>query len=73
MAGPGMITLMRTEEYSTNAERELRIIRKDKDFTDFHITVGNRTFPCHKLTLAVNSPMLKGMLKANMTEVGKET
>ena len=69
MAGPGMITLTRTEEYSNNAERELREIRRDRDFTDIDIVVGERTFPCHRVTLAVNSPMLKRMLKSDMKEV----
>ena len=73
MAGPSMITLMRTEEYSDNAEQQLREMRSDRDFTDVNIIVGDRTFPCHRVTLAVNSPMLKRMLKSDMKEVREGT
>ena len=59
MAGPGIISFVRTEKYSSDVAEELDQIRRDLDFVDFTITIHNKRFPCHKLMLAAHSPCSK--------------
>ena len=73
MAGPDRVYLKRTEKYSAFVGEELQQIRRDLDFTDFQITVHETAFPCHKVTIAVHSPVLKAMLKSKMYEVAKQS
>ena len=73
MAGPDKVYLKRTEKYSEFVGEELQQIRHDRDFTDFQITVNGTVFPCHKVTIAVHSPVLKAMLKSEMCEAAKQS
>ena len=73
MAGPDRVYFKRTEKYSEFVGEELQQIRRDRDFTDFQITVQETAFPCHKVTIAVHSPVLKAMLKPEMCEVAKQS
>ena len=73
MAGSDRVHLKQTAKYSTFVGEELQQIRRDRDFTDFQITVHETAFPCHKVTIAVHSPVLKAMLKSKMYEVAKQS
>ena len=72
MAGP-QISFTRTEKYSNHVAEELKQIIQDQDFTDFKLVVNEKELPCHKLTLALHSPLIKTMLKSDMAEVAKQS
>ena len=71
MAGPEIISFTRTEKYSASLAEEIQQMREDHDFTDFNITIKEQVLHCHKLMLAAHSPVLKAMIKAQMTEARK--
>ena len=73
MAGPNRVHLKRTEKYFEFVGEELQQIRHDRDFTDFQITIHETVLPCHKVTIAVHSPVLKAMLKSEMCEATKQS
>ena len=72
MAGPGIIAFTRTEKYSSDMAEELMQMREERVFSDFKITVEKADFPCHRLILAVNSPVLKAMMQTEMVEASKK-
>ena len=73
MAGPNMITITRSEKYSAFVGKQLMSMKEDGSFSDFGITVNEKTFPCHKLMLAVHSPVLRAMMKSDMVEAAKQS
>eukprot|EP00092_Neocalanus_flemingeri_P026659 GFUD01028902.1.p1 GENE.GFUD01028902.1~~GFUD01028902.1.p1 ORF type:complete len:376 (-),score=92.46 GFUD01028902.1:64-1107(-) len=45
----------------------------DMAFTDFRVVCSGKSFPCHKVFLAAQSPVLKAMIDSNMKEAIEET
>ena len=72
MAKP-QIAFTRTKKYCDHVADKLDQIINDQDFTDFKLTVKGEALYCHKLTLAIHSPVLCAMLKSEMSEVSKQT
>ena len=72
MAKP-QITFTRTKKYCDHVTDKLDEIINDQDFTDFTLTVKGEALHCHKLTLAVHSPVLRAMLKSKMSEVDEQS
>ena len=72
MAGPGMLSLSRTEKYCTKLADEVVKLRSEKALMDFKIHVKDDIFPCAKFVMAAHSPMLRAMLTSDMTEVAKQ-
>ena len=68
-----MITITRSEKYSAFVGKELMSMKEDGSFSDFGITVNEKTFSCHKLMLAVHSPVLRAMMKSDMVESAKQS
>ena len=68
-----MITFTRTKTYSSNLAKELMEMKEDRFLSDFQITIDDKPIPCHKLMLAAHSPVIKGMLRSNMSEVAKQS
>ena len=73
MASPKMISLRKTKKYSSHVDDEVQQIREDRDFTDFNITINEEVLPCHRMTLAINSPVLKAVLKSEITEASSQS
>ena len=72
MAGPGMLSLTRTEKYCTKLADEVMKLREEKCLMDFKIHVKDDEFPCAKFVMAAHSPMLRAMLTSDMAEVAKQ-
>ena len=72
MAGPGMLSLSRTEKYCTKVADEILQLRGEKALFDFKIHVKDDVIPCSKFVMAVHSPMLRAMLTSDMAEVAKQ-
>ena len=72
MAGPGMLSLSRTEQYCTKVADEMLQLRGEKALFDFKIHVKDDVIPCSKFVMAVHSPMLRAMLVSDMAEVAKQ-
>ena len=72
MAGPGMLSFMRTDKYCTKLADEILKLRGEKALMDFKIHVKDDVFPCTKFVMAVHSPMLRAMLASDMAEVAKQ-
>ena len=72
MAGPGMLSLSRTEKYCTKLADEVVKLRSEKALMDFKIHVKDDEFPCAKFVMAAHSPMLRAMLTSDMAEVAKQ-
>ena len=72
MAGPGMLSLTRTEKYCTKLADEVMKLRGEKSLIDFKIHVKDDEFPCAKFVMAAHSPMLRAMLTSDMAEVAKQ-
>ena len=68
-----MITFTRTKNYSSTMAKELMEMKEDRFLSDFQITIDDKPIPCHKLMLAAHSPVIKGMLRSNMSEVAKQS
>ena len=68
----GTVKFPRTSKYSSVEADKRRHIREQKMFVDFHILIGEHTFPCHKLVLATHSDFMEAMFNANMTEMSKQ-
>eukprot|EP00092_Neocalanus_flemingeri_P108629 GFUD01139511.1.p1 GENE.GFUD01139511.1~~GFUD01139511.1.p1 ORF type:complete len:367 (-),score=100.47 GFUD01139511.1:32-1075(-) len=45
----------------------------DMAFTDFRVVCSGKSFPCHKVFLAAQSPVLKAMIDSNMKEAIEAT
>ena len=67
-----MISLSRTMKYSSTLAEELASMREEKLLMDFTIQLQEESVPCHKLILAINSPVLKSMLICGMAEAAQE-
>ena len=72
MAGPGMLSLSRTEKYCTKLADEVMKLRGEKALMDFRIHSKDDEFPCAKFVMAAHSPMLRAMLISDMAEVAKQ-
>ena len=72
MAGPGMLSLSRTEKYCTKLADEVMKLRNERALMDFKIHVKDDEFPCAKFVMAAHSPMLHAMLTSDMAEVAKQ-
>ena len=72
MARP-QISFTRTKRYCDHVADKLDQISNDEDFTDFNLTVKGVALPCHKLTLAVHSPVFHAMLRCDMSEAAKQS
>ena len=72
MAGPGMLSLSRTEKYCTKLANEVMKLRNEKALVDFKLHVKDDEFPCAKFIMAAHSPMLRAMLTSDMAEVAKQ-
>ena len=72
MAGPGMLSLSRTERYCTKLADEIMSLRSEKCLVDFKIHVKDDEFSCAEFIMAAHSPMLRAMLTSNMAEVAKQ-
>ena len=66
------ISVSRSDAYSSCLATELTLLREEEELTDFTITSGSRSFRCHRLMLAASSPVLKAMLRSQMSETIKE-
>ena len=62
------ILLSRSKKFVSRLCDEFFILHNDRDLTDFTLQTGGKAFECHRVLLAVNSPVLKGMLKSQMKE-----
>ena len=62
MAGPGMLSLYRTETYCTKFADEVMTLRSEKALMDFKIHVKDDVFQWSKFVMAAHSPMLRAML-----------
>ena len=67
------ISFTRTTKYCDYVAEKLNQIIDDQDFTDFTLTVKGEALRCHKLTLAVHSPVIHAMLKSGMSDVAKQS
>ena len=72
MAGPGMLSFIRTEKYCAKLADEVMELRGEKCLMDFKIHVKDDEFPCAKFVMAAHSPMLRAMLTSDMAEVAKQ-
>ena len=72
MAGPGMLSLYRTEKYCTRFADEVMKLRGEKALMDFKIHSKDDEFPCSKFVMAAHGPMLRAMLTSDMAEVAKQ-
>ena len=72
MAGPGMLSLTRTQKYCTKLADEMMKLRGEKALMDFKISIRDDTIPCSKFVMAAQSPMLRAMLTSDMAEVAKQ-
>ena len=72
MAGPGIISFIRTEKYSNQVVDELKCMFEENVLTDFSIHIKDRSIRCHKVVLAIHSPVLKAMLTTDMIEASKQ-
>ena len=52
--------------------KELMEMKEEHFLSDFQINIDDKPIPCHKLMLAAHSPVVKGMLRSNMSEVAKQ-
>ena len=68
-----MLTFTRTKKYSSNMAKELMEMKDDRFLSDFQINIDDKPILCHKLMLAAHSPVIKGMLRSNMSEVAKQS
>ena len=68
----GVILIPYTPTFSSQLGKELMSLRNDDEFIDFTVISGRKKFPCHRLMLAANSPVLKAMLKSKMSETTKK-
>ena len=69
---PRRISHPRTGKYSTFVVGKLKQLRDENILTDFKIQLKETVMVCHKLTLAVHSPVFQVMLTSNMEEVTKQ-
>ena len=72
MAGPAKVSLKRTEEYASDAAKMLKDVHGMRHFTDFSISSNGERFPCHKVVLTINSPVMMSMLTSDMREASQE-
>ena len=72
MAGPGMLSVSRTEKYCTKLADDIMKLRGEKSLRDFKIIVKDGEFQCAKFVLAAHSPMLLAMLNSEMEEATKK-
>ena len=69
---PGRISHPRTEKYSAFVAAKLEQLRNENILTDFKIHLKDSEITCHKLTLAVHSPVLLAAMTTNMAEAAKQ-
>ena len=72
MAGPGMLSISRTDKYCTKVADEIMNLRDEKALMDFKIHIKDDVIPCQKFVMAIHSPMLRAMLTSDMAEVAKQ-
>ena len=72
MAGPGMLSLSRTEKFCTKLADEVMKLRGEMALMDFKIHVKDDEIPCAKFVIAAHSPKLRAMLTSDMAEVAKQ-
>ena len=69
---PRRIFSPRTEKYSAFVAGKLRQLRDENIFTDFKIQLKDSEIACHRLTLAVHSPVLLAAMASNMVEAANQ-
>ena len=72
MAGPGILSLTKTQNSYSSMTKELVSIKEAGEFLDFKIWIKDDFIPCHKLVLALYSPYMRAMLMSNMVEATKQ-
>ena len=56
MAGPGMLSLARTQKYCTKLADEVMKLRDEKALVDFKICVKDDVIPCSKFVYGSSQP-----------------
>ena len=69
---PRQISRPRTEKYSAFVAGKLKQLRDENIFTDFKIQLRDSKLACHRLTLAVHSPVLLAAMTSNMVEAANQ-
>ena len=72
MAGPGIISITRSDTFSTRVFHEFMGMKKERLWVDFEIKSEKHSLPCHKVIISANSPFLKAMLTSDMIEAAKQ-
>ena len=68
MSFPDTISVSRTSIYSSRLAEQFLSIKEQGELVDCKICVGGQTIECHRLILAVNSPVLRRMINSNIKE-----
>ena len=66
--GDDDLVISRTTAFSDRLGQELETLHNERDFTDFKLVTGGKVVECHRVVIAMNSPVLKAMLKSQMKE-----
>ena len=69
---PRQISSPRTEKYSAFVAGKFKQLRDENIFTDFKIQLKDSEIACHRLTLAVHSPVLLAAMTSNMVEAANQ-
>ena len=69
---PRRISRPRTEIYSAFVVGKLKQLRDENILTDFKIQLKDSEIACHRLTLAVHSPVLLAAMTSNMAEAANQ-
>ena len=69
---PRRISSPRTEKYSAFVAGKLKQLRDENIFTDFKIQLKDSEIACHRLTLAIHSPVLLAAMTSNMAEAANQ-
>ena len=72
MAGPGIITITRSDAFSTRVFHEFMGMKKERLWVDFEIKSEKHSLPCHKMIVSASSPFLKALLTSDMIEAAKQ-
>ena len=69
----GTIAIECPQEYASELVATLHSLRRDESLTDFTIKVkGGYKLRCHKLVLALHSPVMRRMLTSDMSEANSD-
>lgn len=60
-------------EVSHNLYDSTKLLFCNKQYSDFTVKVGTKSFPVHKLILSIRSPVLAAMMQSGFSEAGSAT